>query len=222
MQNMRPFLARLPCLSWASVLTFVTFAASSCGQQTFDFLPGTEGLSAGGSAGSSAQAGAGNIPDGVCRTAWNCGENDGCPPGARFCQRCADNSDCRAPLGICAIERGTCVECRTENDCVSGLHCDPVTLLCTLGCGSTSFCNGERRICDASRGSCVACNDDAQCRFGPKRQYCVSGECVQCYRSEQCPAEAPYCAGFDCHECRQDSHCNANMRCRTDIGECVN
>jgi len=114
-----------------------------------------------------------------------------CPPNVPYCTRCTSEQDCDSGARFCDIESGRCAECRISpqaNDCPMGERCDSLTLRYTKSCETLNECDSNHPICDPFRKVCVACTENNHCLAlnGQSAPYCVTGYCVECYRSDQC------------------------------------
>gem|GEM_PF-1436527 len=109
--------------------------------------------------------------------------------------------------------------CDEDEDCGTGLYCDPDTRGCTRECGLIAsreegigaldrVCTGPLKICDYQRGRCermtieevtaLTCQVDREC---PSGAYCFLGQCApQCSRAIDCPSSEWYCT--DTNSCR--------------------
>ncbi len=122
-------------------------------------------------------------------------------------------------MPFCEVGLHRCVQCRGNLDCFPEDTCDPLSGTCAPSCATVADCSGARALCDQARGICVECIDDAHCRTDNSTPFCVIGQCVECFISQQCPDYEPFCDDrFTCNECLEDWHCPPDERC--DFGHC--
>jgi hypothetical protein len=164
----------------------------------------------------------------VCRgnqcIAIACTTNSDCDATAPFCdtatgrceEACAMDNQCPGfegdiSLGVC--EASTCVECRDNDQCGSGLPAC-VSNAC-VECSEDSQCDGPVGACVDNQ--CIECREDAQC--SDPTPACISNQCLECRDNSQCDGNRPICDGNACRACTANSEC-ASGAC-TDDGSCV-
>lgn len=119
---------------------------------------------------------------------------------------CTGNGDCVGDPGgeVCDPVSGDCVECTaTDNPCVPGTSCDPVTLTCTAGCTSAADCTNipGKPFCDPNSEKCVECLGESDCAPGT---ICSSKKCLPgCTPTHDC-AMGSTCCGAECYDLTSD------------------
>ena len=167
--------------------------------------------------GDAPDGGAGAEPDLVMMLP---GRTDGGDAGARDSGARVDlagcGMPCAAPTPLCDLQRGRCVACLDDGDCLAGTLCHMGA--CAPGCNRQRGC-GDGGACEVDAGVCLECLVDADCaRLGdPARAVCEgpSGRCVPCrVQGDTCPA-GQYCRDdgqghLSCAPgCRADADCQA-------------
>lgn len=134
---------------------------------------------------------------------------------------CATHGDCALPAAFCQAETGSCVECRSEDDCDRGT-CDLVTHTCRRSCSTNDDCNGSRRdLCERARGICVECANDTHCQVG--LAICREDVCIECMNDDDCKdGDEHRCeiARNRCRECLGDDDCPDGTHCDEDELRC--
>lgn len=154
---------------------------------------------------------------------------------------CVADPDCASVGGVCAVEKGICVECTSDDQCSGqrqcdersnrcvgcvsaddcrGRTCDALTQECAIACSSNDDCLVPAfSICSEARHVCVMCETDSDCSgfslFSPFPLQCRMGTCRECVIDEDCPTERPFCSSLIgiCEECRTAAQCPLGSAC---------
>jgi len=157
-----------------------------------------------------------------CRNDLECGDGQFCLSGE--CASCTTNRHCGPRCGACegdtpfclsngSVQGSTCVGCRDDADCGSGV-CDPATRTCensgacAVTCEQGTVCNGTACVecfadahcpcggtCDVATNTCsTSCADSGDC-LGV--EYC-SAKTQTCERGRRKPGTEPQGGAFCC------------------------
>jgi Cys-rich repeat protein len=154
----------------------------------------------------------------------------GAPPPRVPPDPCTADSDCASVSGVCATDKGICVECASDGQCSRQRQCDPATNQC-VGCLSVNDCPSSGGwTCDSLTRECgLSCSSRADC-FSPAFSICSESRhvCVMCETDGDC-SQFSFISGFTlrcrmgtCGECVTDADCLAPDRpyCDSRIGVC--
>ena len=155
-----------------------------------------------------------------CSATVPCADGESCVDGA--CATACTAESCTN--GFCDTASGSCIECRSAEDCGPGQVCngENVCSIALAGCVGDGDCG--RGFCDVSSGACVDCRADTDCGIN---QACdsVSRTCVAqtgCSTDANCAAPTAVC-DVDrrvCVQCLGDADCGAG-RCDTVSSTCL-
>lgn len=159
------------------------------------------------------------VPPNPCSADSDCASVHGvCAVDKGICVECAGNGDCSRQRQ-CDTSTNTCVECLAPGDCPSGWTCNSERGECALQCASRSDCPSlPPLICSPTRHICVECENDSDCHFpltSALSLRCRLGICSECAIDADCPTERKYCdarSGF-CEACRSSDDCSAGKTC---------
>ena len=138
--------------------------------------------------------------DGACVaddcTALGCGEGFTCRESDKTCVDCVDDYGCTDPSRpYCEGDSGSCVACRTDEDCGGETHCS-AALTC-VECTSNEHCSDPAPLCKVDVGRCGACATDADC---PGVSFCQDD--ATCYlgpvAGEPCASDGSCAPGNVC------------------------
>ncbi len=147
----------------------------------------------------------------------SCSPDKPCLPGLKclngkcvYLTACNSNADC-GPNGIC--DNGTCVQCKTDNQCHLGSFCSNgrcSTIACTGGvCPAGLTCNTSTSVCFPH-----GCSVNSQCDAG---YVCQSGYCTKygntCTGPVDCYNRTLICSSGYCQQCVTNSNCPSGMTC---------
>jgi hypothetical protein len=146
---------------------------------------------------------------------------------------CTVDSDCAALGGVCATDKGICVECTSDGQCSRQRLCDPDTNQC-VGCRSASDCPQRGLICDSLTRECgLSCSSSTDCQSpafanlfsicSETRHICVMCEAdADCSRFSFLSGVSLRCRLGTCGECLTNDDCLAPDRpyCDPRIGVC--
>lgn len=144
-------------------------------------------------------------------------------PADRPYGSCTSEGECGLSTLHCDVERGACVECRSDVDCTSGERrvCDTGSGRC-MGCRGDADCEASRR-CETATHRCVErCSDFRPCPRGLCEE--ATGRCIECAPGTACGDRGVCATSAVCVECRNDADCAAageEPRCDVFLGECV-
>ena len=145
---------------------------------------------------------------------------------------CTADSDCAAVSGVCATDKGICVECTSDAQCSRQRQCDLATNQC-VGCLSSRECpNGW--TCDSLSRECgLSCSSGGDCvTNGFSLAFSICSEtrhiCVMCETDGDCSrfsflsGVSLRCRMGTCGECVTNDDCLAQDRpyCNGRIGIC--
>ncbi|HMI90898.1 MAG TPA: hypothetical protein VK509_06015, partial [Polyangiales bacterium] len=127
------------------------------------------------------------------------------------CVECTTNDDCLTVLApFCTSNE--CVQCKVDADCSTpGSRC--VTGTCQSGCTANEHC-GLLETCMAGKCVDAGCASDRQCYFltGDDRSRCVAKKCqTPCQADAECVDPFHICANGVCAfaGCENDEECRA-------------
>ncbi|AKQ70749.1 Glutamate synthase [NADPH] large chain [Myxococcus hansupus] len=157
-----------------------------------------------------------------CRNDLECGDGSFCLSGE--CTSCTTNRHCGPRCGTCegdtpfclsngSVQGSTCVGCRDDADCGSGV-CNPATRTCentgacAVTCDEGTVCNGTACVecfadahcpcggtCDVASNTCsTSCADSGDC-LGV--EHC-SAKTLECERGRRKPGTEPQGGAFCC------------------------
>jgi len=184
----------LPCL----LMALIALMAPACSES---FLDCRETVTCVGNSGGNAAV------SGGMSTGGSGGMMAGAPSiggsaGALPCGKVCDGAE-----PFCDVLRGSCVQCRGQLDCVTGL--------CEVGAGKCVECLSHETCVDpaaarcSGTGACATCADNSQCAHIPGKNVCSAGACVACAAHSDCAmADASQCsAQSSCTGCTDDAQC---------------
>jgi len=185
----------LPCL----LLALIALMAPACSESFVDCRETVTCV--GNSGGNAAVSGGTNAggSGGLIAGAPSIGGSAGTLPCGKLC-------DGAEPF--CDVLRGSCVQCRGQLDCVTGL-CDVAVGKC-VECLSNETCVDPAAARCSNAGACATCTDNSQCAHIPGKNVCSAGACVACAAHSDCTmADKAQCSAqsSSCTACTDDTQC---------------
>ncbi len=148
-----------------------------------------------------------------------------CDPDSHQCVECLSNNDCIS-TGQCNTTEHKCVQCVENDVCDKGQICDLASNSCVAGCvtGSASNCPTSAPVCDPNEGdngTCVQCLHDLDCQ---RTQVCDEGAktCVTGCVGESGTPDDSRCIYTGSGTPPTDVYCEGDIGPRGQCVECRN